>query len=153
DQQEQSPTPALVGDPVPHPSRQLRRGPSLEPTNSLQPRLQAGRQAPDDLFHEPEHSPENRHTRGPLPGHRSDHATVTGTPSKRYKPINARIPVTFAVVLLALALTGALSAYLGGAMEPSRDPFGCGWVPEGSAPQMTTTHPGRAVQRNGSPAT
>src|SRR5829696_658667 len=28
----------------------------------------------DDLFHEPEHSPENRHTRGPLPGHRSDHA-------------------------------------------------------------------------------
>ena len=30
-------------------------------------------------------------------------------------PIGARIPVTFAVVLLALALTGALSAYLGGA--------------------------------------
>jgi hypothetical protein len=28
----------------------------------------------DDLFHEPEHSPENRHTRRPLPGHRSDHA-------------------------------------------------------------------------------
>ena len=30
-------------------------------------------------------------------------------------PLNARIPVTFALVLLALALTGALSAYLGGA--------------------------------------
>jgi VIT1/CCC1 family predicted Fe2+/Mn2+ transporter len=30
-------------------------------------------------------------------------------------PAGARIPVTFAVVLLALALTGALSAYLGGA--------------------------------------
>jgi VIT1/CCC1 family predicted Fe2+/Mn2+ transporter len=30
-------------------------------------------------------------------------------------PSGARIPVTFAVVLLALALTGALSAYLGGA--------------------------------------
>jgi hypothetical protein len=30
-------------------------------------------------------------------------------------PLNARILVTLAVVLLALALTGALSAYLGGA--------------------------------------
>jgi vacuolar iron transporter family protein len=30
-------------------------------------------------------------------------------------PLNARILVTFAVVLLALAMTGALSAYLGGA--------------------------------------
>ena len=65
-----------MGDPVPHPSRQPRRGPSLEPTNSLQPGLQARKAGPraDDLFHEPEHSPENRHTRRPLPGHRSDHA-------------------------------------------------------------------------------
>ena len=30
-------------------------------------------------------------------------------------PAGARIPITFAVVLLALALTGALSAKLGGA--------------------------------------
>ena len=30
-------------------------------------------------------------------------------------PPGVRVPVTFAVVLLALALTGALSAYLGGA--------------------------------------
>ena len=28
----------------------------------------------DDLFHEPEHSPDNRHARRPLPGHRSDRA-------------------------------------------------------------------------------
>ena len=30
-------------------------------------------------------------------------------------PAGIRVPVTFVVVLLALALTGALSAYLGGA--------------------------------------
>ena len=74
--QEQSPAPALVGDPAPCPSRRPRRGPARAhqfPSTGTTGR-EAGPQAVD-LFHEPERSPENRHTRGPLPGHRSDHAT------------------------------------------------------------------------------
>ena len=41
----------------------------------------------DDLFHEPEHSPENRHTQGPSQATVATAHTVTGTPSKRYKPL------------------------------------------------------------------
>src|SRR5215218_7645448 len=90
DQQEQSPTPTLVDDPVPHPSRHPRRGPSLEPTNSLQPGLQAGRQAPELTI---SFTSPNTHPKTATPGDPSQATvatahTVTGTPSKRYKPPN-----------------------------------------------------------------
>ena len=89
--QEQSPTPALVGDPVPHPSRQPRREPSLEPTKSLQPGLQARRQVPELTI---SFTSPNTHPKTDTP---EDHSqatvattqTVTGTPYKRYRPLKS----------------------------------------------------------------
>jgi hypothetical protein len=94
DQQEQSPTPALVGDPVPHPSQQPRRGPSLEPTNSLQPGPQARRQAPELTisFTSPNTHPKTDTPKDPSQATVATTHTVTGTPSKRYK-IRQTLPV------------------------------------------------------------
>ena len=74
---------------MPHPSRQPRRGPSLEPTNSLQPGLQARRQVPELTI---SFTSPNTHPKTATPGDPSQATvatahTVTGTPSKRYKPL------------------------------------------------------------------
>jgi hypothetical protein len=73
---------------VPRPSRHPRRGPSLEPTNSLQPGLQAGRQAPELTisFTSPNTHPKTATPGDPPKATVATAHTVTGTPSKRYKP-------------------------------------------------------------------
>ena len=53
--------------------------------------------------------------RGDLVGDRVHRGSVLPIVAILLPPAGIRVPVTFVVVLLALALTGALSAYLGGA--------------------------------------
>jgi hypothetical protein len=61
----------------------------LEPTNSLQPGLQARRQAPELTisFTSPNTHPETATPEDPSQATVATAHTVTGTPSKRYKPI------------------------------------------------------------------
>jgi len=77
DQQEQSPTPALVGDPVPNPSRQPRRGRASSPPIPFNriPVLTIS-------FHEPERSPETTTPEDPSQATVATAHTVTGTPFK-----------------------------------------------------------------------
>jgi hypothetical protein len=99
-----------VGDPVPHPSRQPRRGPSLEPTNSLQPGLQARRQAPELTI---SFTSPNTHPKTATPGDPSQATvatahTVTGTPPNRYKPVSD--PTTTATRHCSSCLSSSASA-------------------------------------------
>ena len=85
---------------MPHPSRHPRRGPSLEPTNSLQPGLQARRQVPELTI---SFTSPNTHPKTATPGDPSQATvatahTVTGTPSKRYKPWSGKLPSRFLIL-------------------------------------------------------
>ena len=61
----------------------------LEPTNSLQPGLQARRQAPELTisFTSPNTHPKTATPEDPSQATVATAHTVTGTPSKRYKPL------------------------------------------------------------------
>jgi hypothetical protein len=73
----------------------------LEPTNSLQPGLQARRQAPELAisFTSPNTHPETATPGDPSQATVATAHTVTGTPSKRYKPESNTQPVGKAVSL------------------------------------------------------
>jgi hypothetical protein len=79
---------ALVGDPVPHPSRHLRRGRASSPPipfnrDYMRP---GGRSRADDLFHEPEHSPETDTHEDPSQATAATTHTLSGRHAKRYNP-------------------------------------------------------------------
>src|SRR5215207_2424589 len=84
---EQSPTPALVGDPV-HAQASHRVAELTSATNSLQPGLQARRQVPKLTisFTSPNTHPRTATPEDPSQAIVASTPTVTETPSKRYKP-------------------------------------------------------------------
>jgi hypothetical protein len=146
-----------VGDPVPHPSRHLRRGPSLEPTNSLQPGLQARRQAPELTI---SFTSPNAHPKTDTPGDPSQATvatthTVTGTPSKRYNPDQLAEIVAELTALRRAAGTADTQPYdTVVAVEPGCDPApyaaaGATWWLVGVAADAARADLVRATIRDG----